>query len=479
MRYLYRQILFWLCSCMYLISVAQSDTLQANTQNPLTVNVDTGKSSLLLIADIAINGNKKTKPYIIERELPFKQGDYISRADLTKKLILAQQQVFNTSLFTEVNVNIPTETDNLVFISVDVKERWYLFPLPYFKIVDRNFNEWWVTDKASFDRVNYGLKFMQNNVSGRNDKLNLYLIWGYSRQISFRYEQPLANKSLTSGYSVGFDFSRQRELNYATGFSKPLFFKQDQFVKQYIRGEFSYLYRPAIKTRHAFTFAYEEDKVADTVLKLNRQYFPNNTLKISYPEISYSLQYFDVDYIAYPSKGFMGDFKITRKGWTNDMNVTQFEMHGSYTFPINKTSQLQFQTGGLIRFPFNQPYYNQQLFGYGDIFLRGLEYYVIDGAAGIMGRTTARKEVFSFTLKTAPTAKKQVTIPFKFYIKAFGDAGYAYNKNPGNSLLNNKLIYTYGAGIDMVTTYDLVIKLDYSFNQLGGHGLFLHLRTDF
>ncbi len=41
------------------------------------------------------------------------------------------------------------------------------------------------------------------------------------------------------------------------------------------------------------------------------------------------------------------------------------------------------------------------------------------------------------------------------------------------------MLYTAGFGIDLVTFYDLSFKLDYSFNQLGQNGLFLHIRNDF
>ena len=41
-------------------------------------------TSLVVIGDIAISGNKKTKAYIIEREIPFKQGDYLLAQDLSK-----------------------------------------------------------------------------------------------------------------------------------------------------------------------------------------------------------------------------------------------------------------------------------------------------------------------------------------------------------------------------------------------------------
>jgi hypothetical protein len=61
-------------------------------------------------------------------------------------------------------------------------------PVPYIKVVDRNINQWIVEQNAKLDRINYGLKLLYNNVSGRNDKLNLYLINGYTKQISLSYD---------------------------------------------------------------------------------------------------------------------------------------------------------------------------------------------------------------------------------------------------------------------------------------------------
>ena len=122
---------------------------------------------------------------------------------------------------------------------------------------------------------------------------------------------------------------------------------------------------------------------------------------------------------------------------------------------------------------FNQPYYNQQLFGYGLAYLRGLEYYVTDGVAGILARTTLRRQVLDFALKSPPGSKKQVTIPFKVFLKAGADIGYTYNRDPGNSLLSNKFLYTECVGADIVIVpYDLIFKFEYSFNQLGEQGLF-------
>jgi hypothetical protein len=44
--------------------------------------------------------------------------------------------------------------------------------------------------------------------------------------------------------------------------------------------------------------------------------------------------------------------------------------------------------------------------------------------------------------------------------------------------LNNKMLYTAGAGLDLVSFYDTCIRFEYSINQLGEKGLFLHAKLD-
>jgi len=488
MKHCKRQILVGLCCGICLFVTAQQNNVPPQDTSSNTINIllnsilqSASDSSILLIADMSIRGNKKTKPYIIEREIPFKQGDYILRKDLEKTLLLAEERVRNTALFTQVAIYVASQQGNLIFINVDVKERWYLFPLPYFKLVDRNFNQWWVEQKASLDRVNYGIKFNQNNVTGRNDKLNVYLIGGYSRQVLLKYEQPFADKALKSGYSVMFNFSRQRELNYGTELNKQSFYKQDEFVMQNIRAEAAYLYRPAIKTQHRFAVAYVKNKVGDTILSLNPHYYPTTAgNEISFTEFSYSLHYFNANYNAYPTKGFIGDVSIVKRGLSKEINMTQLQYHAHIATPLNKKMFALFQSSGIIKFPFQQPFYNQQMFGYGDAYLRGLEYYITDGIAGIMGRATLHNQIFAVTLKTPANSRKEIIIPFQFFIKAGGDMGYVYSRTAGNLLLTNKLLYTETVGLDVVIpSYDIVFKFNYSFNQFGQSGLFFHVRSDF
>jgi outer membrane protein assembly factor BamA len=480
----YRIVLALLFSWTAFRSEAQSDsavqTIQIFDTSFYQKGADTG---MVYIAGIACYGNVKTKPQIIEREFSFKQGDYIKATTLKEKLEFARTQLINTGLFIQVEVRVENKFENIVFISVLVKERWYIFPLPYVKPVDRNFNEWLITQKASLDRVNYGVKIIHNNFSGRNDKANLWLITGYNSQFALKYERPYSFHSLKLGYNVFASLNKQRELNFGSNQSKQLFYRNDsEFARQSSRIQFDLVYRPAIRTRHYFRIGYGTERISDSIFARNPGYFRKELQSIAFPEFAYIIQHYRTDYNVYPMKGYQIEASLVRQGgFKGDMNMTMLRTIASYTQPVKEKIQFQYQFGGILRVPFDQPFFNRQLFGYGGIFMRGLEYYVIDGVAGAVGRFTARRQMLDFIVPL-PTSKKNKTkfdVPILIMFKVYGDAGYAYDKNPGTSLLNNKFLYTGGAGVDLVAAYDIALKLEYSFNQFGESGFFFHVRRDF
>ena len=83
--------------------------------------------------------------------------------------------------------------------------------------------------------------------------------------------------------------------------------------------------------------------------------------------------------------------------------------------------------------------------------------------------------MFSFVLPTGIKSKAYTRVPFKFYIKGYADVGYVYNgANSIANSLNNKLMYTGGIGLDVVSIYDIVFRIEYSFNQFRQGGIFVH-----
>ncbi|HEY8387214.1 MAG TPA: POTRA domain-containing protein [Parasegetibacter sp.] len=434
-----------------------------------------------VIRDIYITGNKKTKAYVIERELPFKKGDEVALNQLVSHFEEARQLLMNTSLFHDVIVALKSFEGYNVDVLVDVTERWYIFPIPYFNLVDRNINQWWVEQKRSLDRVNYGLKFNYLNVTGRKDRIKLWLVNGYTRQIEIGYEQPYADNSLKHGYNIGFSYSTNREVNYATVNDRQAFYKDDRFIKKTTRFNLDYVYRPAIKTRHTFQFIYTDEKVEDTIAKLNPDYFGGGRSRVRIPELAYSIDYQSVDYLPYPQEGLLGKATISKQGFSDKYNVWQLSAHGSYNTRLSRKSSFSVEFIGSLRLPFDQPFYARELLGYGERVMRGMEYYVIDGVAGFVTRSTLRRKLFEFSINN-PLKSNLEKVPFRFFIKTYADFGYAYTRDNGNdrgNRMNNRLLKSAGFGIDVLTLYDFVISFEYSFNQFGQNGLFLHNRGGF
>lgn len=434
-------------------------------------------STPFVVGDIYIEGNKKTKAYIIERELPFKTGDSIYLPDLVNAFEVSRHQLINTSLFNEVIIALKAFRGYVVDISIQVKERWYIFPLPYLKPVDRNLNEW-AKQGYGVDRVNYGFKFTYNNFTGRNDKLKLWLITGYTQQIQFQYEQPYADRSLKSGYRIGFAYAFNREINYATVDNQQVFVDSlQQGIKQWA-AHVDYTYRPGLRTVHSVSLSYTHQDIDPRIIELNPKYYNYQRTQISFPELVYNVNYVNVDYKAFPLTGVLAEGTIAKRGVNKEMNMWQLTGKFTKGWQLGKKDFFSWQGSGTLRFPFSQPYINQRMFGYGDMYLRGLENYVIDGAAGFLARQSYRHQLFKFSVPTYIKSKSHDHIPFRIYARLFGDMGYSYNKNFTNNSLTNRMLYTGGIGLDMVTFYDFVLRLDYSFNQLGQKGLFLHIKND-
>lgn len=441
----------------------------------------TGVENAFTVREIAISGNKKTKESVILRELSFASGETYALSELVKKFEIARKQLLNTALFHEVVVALKSFEGNNVDILIAVKERWYLFPVPYIKFVDRNINQWVVEQNAKLNRVNYGLKLLYNNVSGRNDKLNLYLINGYTKQISLSYDRPYIDNKMKWGINTGILIGRNREVNYNTINDKQVFFKDtNNFVRSFFKVFGEATYRPAIKTRHRFGVSYTIETITDTIESLNPSYFTNGRNRISFPEFYYLMNYIDVDYNPYPLKGYIAELYLAKRGLNNVINMWLLSAKASGSWEIAKKTYFGARVAGVIKFPFSQPYFNQRLLGYSDFFMQGYEYYVIDGVAGGYVKALLSREILNLGFHVK--RKKDVIpyrVPFRAYAKTFVNAGYAYHPDPETNKLNNRMLYSWGVGIDIITHYDFTLKFEWTFNLLGENGLYLHRKSYF
>jgi hypothetical protein len=58
------------------------------------------------------------------------------------------------------------------------------------------------------------------------------------------------------------------------------------------------------------------------------------------------------------------------------------------------------------------------------------------------------------------------------------DFGYVHNSyaHPTNTLANT-FLYGYGAGLDLLTYYDIVLNVSYAFNRMGEGGFFFGIKA--
>lgn len=460
-------------------SFVDTALLSANTHNKVCIK------------GLQVTGTKRTKIYIVYREIQFKKGDSVLISDLYKELEQARAQVYNTTLFNEVKFEVTALDTANITIQVRVLERWYLYPVPQFKWIDRNFNEWYKTYNHSLSRVDYGIKFVHYNLSGRRDQLRIYFINGYTRNVSFSYTAPYSNKKLTDGFTIGGGYLQKREMSIKTNSNDSLLFypsdsatkaKADFIYKSWYVNA-GYTIRRGFFTKHIFSASYTYIKVADSVItgKYNPNYFKDPVTSKGVFDLNYRMQYSNVDNGSYPLKGKTAYLSLLKRGlgFTGGVNMFMVEAGLNRYFDLGKKWYSIVQLSGSLKLPFDQAYINQRGLGYGENYLRGLEYYVIDGVGTALVKSTLKKKLVAFDIPFRLFPKVFTKIPISVFAKSYADLGYAYTKKKYDTYLNNRLLYSGGFGIDILTLYDINLKFEYSFNQLGKNGLFLHNQSGF
>jgi len=426
------------------------------------------------ISAIEITGNKKTRDYIVKRELPFKVGDLFSKNDIDSLSIVAQQQLFNTTLFLESNVSSEQLDSTSVIIKIQLKERWYFFPLPYFRWVDRNFNQWWYQQNRSLERVNYGINFRQANATGNNDKLTVGYITGYTHQAIVRYQLPFIDKQLKYGMGLGWAQFNQKELNYATLGNKQIFLRTENVIREGYRGNANLTYRPNLFERHALQVGFGKESISDSVFAIAPNYLPNHKKSFSYVDINWSYSKVRFDYNAYPTNGASTEIAISQR-FSKESNLSAIQFRQIIAHPIAANRFIFAESLTIGRTMQKSNYSDRKLMGYGLVQMNGLDYYVVDGNAASIFKAAIHQRIGSYTVVNPLTKKFLPSVKYTFWVKAFTQLGYVYSpeKNKANPLANS-LLRTAGIGVDLISIYDFVLNVEYSINQLGDKGLYLH-----
>ncbi len=457
-------------------------------------NSSTGNGGQVTIRKIIITGNTITRRSVILREIGIFEGEVINNslhevtdtvsneAVLTDSLSILQEQnklrLFNMQLFNEVDQHV-VRTGHEVDWYIAVKERWPIIPSVIVQFADRNFNTWWVAEHHDLRRVSAGLTLTDKNFRGNLETLAITAEDGYTQKLGISYMRPYLNKGQTNGFGFSLSVAQSRQTYYNTDSNKLVYagtYSGPVISKQF-EGGISYLYRPAYSSKHLFQLNYKDYSVSDTILKLNPEYYTNNSKRARFFEFYYRYEYNGVDNWNYSLKGIK---LVTQAVAREGLEGIHFQSYANIEAGWFKNPLPKWYTSvifrGRLMYPQEQPYYFRGGLGTQTDYVRGYEYYVIDGSNNGVIRLDLKHELFNNTY--AIPVRYFTAIPVRIYPKIFFDAGYIDSPQPGNSFLSNKLQYSAGVGVDVVTLYDIKIRFEYAWNHLGQNGLYLHFNSE-
>jgi outer membrane protein assembly factor BamA len=441
----------------------------------------------LTVNHIFITGNRITRDQIILRELTVKPGDVVYSDDLPGILDLDRKKLLNTRLFNTVELKTLEADPFKIDLVVDVNERWYTFPAPLIELADRNFNEWWQNYNHDLHRINYGLKLYQYNMRGRNETLRLHAQFGFSKRFEFLYRFPYIDRQKKQGLTFDFVFSETKNLAIRTVNHKYEFLKDNDILRSNLIGGVTYSYRNNFYQTHSFRVEYFSAEVNDTVKLLNPIYLKGPSMRQQYASITYTLNSDHRDLVSYPLRGHQFTLVATRNGLLPKDDLQKFETTFSYSKYIDLTHNFYFSnnTVGYGSNPDNLSYMNFGVLGLRKQFVRGYEVYVIEGPFFALNKSTFKKLIFSRKYHWASMPIEQFRhIPLSIYAKTYADLGYVknypdYERLNINTSFSDKLISGAGFGFDIVGSYDVVLRFEYTFNSQGQRGFFFHLKREF
>lgn len=447
---------------------------------------------MVYIEGVELHGNRITKDKIIYRELDFQKGSFLPKKNIISYFENEKNKVLNTNLFETVDIVIKEKQKDVLVVIINLEERWYTWPIPIFELADRNLNEWINNRGADFDRIRYGIAFKRRNFRGRKESLDFTVRLGFLKHFVLNYHIPFLDKAQKTSLNIGAVYEENKTVAYQTVDNKFVEINSESEVM----GEKWWFFtrvgkRVGFYEYHNITLAYSYKHVHDSVLTYNPNYFVDGKNGIRYFSLQYDYTKDLRDIRNYPLKGSLLRLEVMKKGIGIFDDINSVSLEGTYVryTPIGK-SHFYHEMGGVLRlsYPDIQPYQDLRQFGYGSKILRGYDNYVIDSQhLGIVKNTLRFKALSSkINLGKVIPIKYLRSIPIDIYFKGYADAGYSYidNMARGDAFmqdrLSNNMLLGWGAGIDLVTSYNTVMRFEYSYNRhdLEG-GFYLYFKSSF
>ena len=439
------------------------------------------QDSCFVVSKINVTGNKVTKMSTINRELLFHEGDTICSFETIKQ---SRENLLNTSLFNFVDFDWLDDTDvaNGKILTINVVERWYLWPIPYLAYADRNLRSWYEADNIT--RLSYGFDLVYSNLWGLKHELDLTIIGGYNQNYGLTYDIPYLTKRQRLGVKTSTGYTRDREVACITKDDKVLYFKgEDEYAHESFYAYLMPYYRFGYRNKLFLQCRYDNRLFNDSIQSLNKDFGNAKGTRFQYLTLTAIFKNDYRDDHNYPLDGHYLELELTKIGlglfdYSPDVFYGKFTadwytpISGRFYWASNVTAKMSDRK--------TAPYFLSQGFGYRNDYVRAFDLYVVDALNYAICKNNLKFEILRPVTKHLPFIKNERfgKIHLAFYANLFFDFAYTWDviiPEGFTTKIANQWIYGTGIGIDFVTYYDKVLRLEYGVNGLGETGFFVHL----
>lgn len=442
-------------------------------------------AQIVYISDISISGNNLTKSSVILRELPFRVADTINAGKFEEMLTESRQNLLNTALFNYVTITpqypegTPGQEGGIipVRVSIEVEERWYIWPILEMRLNDRNMSSW--IKKMDWKRVTLYSGVKISNMFGLGHRLEARGMSGWDKGLDLSYSRVSLDKKKKTYLSGEAYAMFYKHIDYMTLNDKPQHLSSDNgFMMRSYGGSVSLTYRPHIRWKATADISFDYSKVSEEVLSGNPDYWGLDSRFSRTFSLALSAGRDDRDYSLYPTKGRYASLSMKLEESNNFSFIKgQIFLDFQYYTKISERWMTSSSVKICSSLSNKYSYIHSKAVGYQTANVTGYELYVIDGQHYITQNNSLRYLILPqriVHLGHNPKWRKFNKPHFTVYGKLLCDFGYVFQKKgkAGDNSLPNTFLAGAGAGVDLVTYYDIVINLGYAVN-IKGKGSFL------
>lgn len=447
----------------------------------------------IVLQDIRIIGNQKTRPWIIERECLFQKGDTIPTADVPRLTKQTQQNLYNLGLFNSVIVSTGYVPGGLQII-IQLKERWYIFGYPIVQLEERNSYDLINALRAGdFHRISLGGQIKWRNLTGRNETLSVGLQWGFSKRFQVEFLRPALFRAANLDFKASFQFTSEPEIIIGTENGVIQWRRlATQALRRQLAGHLAMSKRISPTEWLSASAGYREVRVADSLFSFlldgeKTKYTSTGQTTEAYPLFVLDWVRDLRDVRAYPLKGHKLHLYGKYAGWGGGFSSHFAKLGATWVqhIPLSPRWNVTYGLQEILTLGKAIPFYEKSYLGltHQDFLqinyqLRGYEPFALGATWQNLLKSELKFAIVPYQTVRFPFIpwKSFQTMPLGIYITTFAEGAYLRDQShtrQDDTFLDQPLI-GYGFGLNLCGFYDMLGRLEYSWNHLGQGGLYLH-----